>query len=60
MSAPVLISDLRATNQLHLYMQGMFDNDHVVYCRYGRDYIPAISKQYQLMSNNPSFTAPMR
>jgi hypothetical protein len=56
----VLISDLRATNQLHLYMKGMFDNDHVVYCRYGRDYIPAISKQYQLMSNNPSFTAPMR
>lgn len=44
LNAPVLVSELRNTNQLHLYMQGMFENDHVVYCRYGRDYIPAITK----------------
>ena len=40
------VSEIR-TNQTKLagYLSAMFDIDKVVYCRYGRDYIPAIAKQ---------------
>lgn len=38
----------------------MFELERVVYCRYGRDYIPAISKQALLAANNPCLSTPGR
>lgn len=36
------------------YMVQMYEIDRVVYCRYGRDYIPNVAKQINLQSINPS------
>lgn len=38
----------------------MFDLEKIVYCRYGKDYIPAITKQAQLAANNPVLSTPGR
>ncbi len=42
------------------YMVAMFDINKVVYCRYGRDYIPSVAKQIQMAIQNPTLCQPVR
>ena len=58
---PEDIAEIRANAQfLPKYMIAMFDIQKVVYCRYGRDYIPQVARQIQLSNNNPAYNQPVR
>ena len=41
-------------------MVKMFEFQKVVYCRYGKEYIPSVGKQIQYQMSNPSMQAPVR
>lgn len=38
----------------------MFEIGKVVYCRYGREYIPSVGRQISMSLSNPSLQAPVR
>jgi len=42
--------------KLSSYLSSMYEMGKVVYCRYGREYIPNIAKQAVIAQSNPAFT----
>ena len=55
------VASIRAnqTNIQH-YMAAMNENNYLVYCRFGRDYISNLAKQALNLINNPNLSQPMR
>lgn len=41
-------------------MAAMNENNYVVYCRFGREYITNLAKQSLNLINNPNLSQPMR
>lgn len=41
------------------FMVAMFNLEKVVYCRYGKDYIPYIHRQMMIVQQNPAFETPL-
>jgi hypothetical protein len=55
------IAELRNNaTQLPKYMVSMFDIGKVVYCRYGREYIPNVARQIYMALQNPVLSQPIR
>lgn len=50
----------QASTQLLTYLQQMTEQGHVVYCRFGKDYVSRIAKEQQALINTPGLTAPMK
>lgn len=41
-------------------MISMYEIQKVVYCRYGRDYIPHVARQVAMNSTNAAYNQPVR